>query len=512
MTPTAFGKSTSHGRIVPLLIAALLVVLAVGGGWYAWAQRSAGGTNGAASAASGASAARGAGAAANRRFGGVNRVQPVSVAQVRRQDIHVTLNAIGNIAAANTAVVRSRVDAELKALHFKEGQAVRAGQLLAELDPQPFRIALAQAQGQLARDQAQLANARLDLERFRDLLAKDAIARQQVDTQAALVRQLQGTAQSDQAAVDSARLQLSYTRITAPISGLAGLKQADLGNTVHASDANGLLSIAQVQPVNVVFAVPEAQLPTIARRLKAGAALPVEAWDRDQKTRLAEGRVASTDNAIDPATGTIKLKASFANVDGSLFPNQFVNVRLQLDTIANSLAVPGAALLRGAQGAFVYVVGDDKSVAMRPVRPGASDGDWVGVEGELQAGETVVVDGADRLREGAKVEVVLPPARGASGSSGRPESPLAQASAAQHAASAAACMAAASPASAAMPSGALTPAAASAPAGEHPAWFDHLPPEVQRKLMAMSPDERRAWVRQKQEERAARQREAAPAN
>ena len=513
MTRTASGKFVSHGRILGLLLASLLVVLAIGGAWYLWLQRSAGVAPAAPGAASGAGAAGArAGAAPNRRFGGVDRVQPVSVAQVRRQDIRVTLTAIGNIVAANTAVVRSRVDAELKALHFKEGQAVRAGQLLAELDPQPFRIALAQAEGQAARDQAQLANARLDLERFRDLLAKDAIARQQVDTQAALVRQLQGTVQADQAAVDSARLQLSYTRITAPISGLAGLKQADLGNTVHASDANGLLSIAQVQPVNVVFAVPEAQLPTIVRRLKAGVALPVEAWDRDQKTRLAEGRVASTDNAIDPATGTIKLKASFDNLDGGLFPNQFVNVRLQLDTIANSLAVPAAAVLRGAQGAFVYVVGADRSVTMRPVRPGPSDGDWLGVEGELQPGDTVVVDGADRLREGAKVEVVRPPARGASASGGLPEAPLAQASGARHVAGGAARAAAAAPASAAVPSAALTPAAAVAPASERPGWFDRLPPEVQRKLLAMSPDERRAWVRRRQEERPARQPEAAPAN
>jgi multidrug efflux system membrane fusion protein len=478
MTRTSHDKTASPGRIGPLLIALLLLALVAAVGWYAWTRSAASRAGTATANAASAPAARGAGAA-GRRFGGVNRVQPVSVGQVQRRDIHVMLNAIGNIAAANTAVVRSRVDAELMALHFKEGQFVRAGQLLAELDARPFRIALEQAQGQLARDQAQLANAKVDLERFRDLLAKDAIARQQVDTQAALVRQLQGTLQSDQAAVDNARLQLSYTRITAPISGLAGLKQADLGNTVHAGDANGLLSIAQVQPVSVVFAVPEAQLPAIARRMKAGEALPVTAWDRDQKARLAEGRVASTDNAIDPATGTIKLKAAFDNVDGSLFPNQFVNVRLQLDTLHGALAVPGAALLRGAQGAFVYVVRDDKSVSMRRVVPGASDGDWVAVEGELQPGETVVIDGADRLREGAKVEVVVsPPARAASA-----------------------------------PTPAVLPlAAASAPAAERPAWFDRLPPEVQQKLAAMSPEERRAWVRQKQQERAARQREAAPAN
>ncbi|HSN31588.1 MAG TPA: MdtA/MuxA family multidrug efflux RND transporter periplasmic adaptor subunit, partial [Ideonella sp.] len=426
-----------------------------------------------------------------RRFGGVNRVQPVSVVAVRRMDIRVTAQAIGNIAAANTAVVRSRVDAELEALHFKEGQPVRAGPLLAELDARPFRIALEQAQGQLARDQAQLANARVDLQRFQELLAKDAIAGQQVDTQSAQVRQLEGTVQSDRAAVDNAKLQLSYTRVTAPISGVASLKQADLGNIVHASDANGLLSIAQVQPVAVVFAVPEAQLPTIARRMKSGDALPVEAWDRDEKSRLAEGRVASVDNAIDPATGTIKLKALFANEDSRLFPNQFVNVRLQLDTIAHTLAVPGAAVQRGSAGAFVYAVNDDRSVTVRRVQPGAEDGGWVAVQGELREGENVVTDGADRLRDGAMVEVIQSPASTASD-----------------------VMASAPAASRARRSSALAAsvAAAGASSAERPAWFDRLPPEVQRQMAQMSPDERRAWMRQRQHERAARSREGTNAN
>ena len=334
MNPAAAPAGPSRRGRAAWVALALVVVAALG--WFAWSRLPHGAQTDA--SAAGAPAARGAA----RRFGAADRVQPVSVATVRRMDIRVRADAIGTITAANTAVVRARVDAELTALHFREGQPVRAGQLLAELDARPFRIALEQAQGQLARDQAQLANARVDLQRFQDLLAKDAIARQQVDTQAALVRQLDGTLQADRAAVDNARLQLSYTRITAPISGLAGLKQVDLGNTVHASDANGLLSIAQVQPAAVVFAVPEAELPTIAARMKAGEALPVEAWDRDGKRRLAEGRVASVDNAIDPATGTIKLKASFGNEDGSLFPNQFVNVRLQLDTVANALAVPAS--------------------------------------------------------------------------------------------------------------------------------------------------------------------------
>ena len=400
------------------------------------------------------------GAAAARRFGGMNRVQPVTVALVRKQDVKVVLNGIGNISALNTAVVRTRVDGELKAIRFKEGQMVRAGALLAEVDARSYEIALAQVRSQFAKNQATLKNAQLDLVRYKDLLAKDSIARQQVDTQEALVQQLAATLQSDQAQVDNAQLQLSYTKITAPISGRLGLKQADLGNTVRASDANGLVTITQTQPISVVFAMPEANLPQITRRLRgmeraegrpapgpsAGAAaagqpapkmaarpaaksvaapapsnanansktpepLMVEAWDRELRNLLATGRVSTTDNVIDPVTGTIKLKAEFANADGSLFPNQFVNVKLQINTLEGALAVPSAAVQRGAIGTFVYVVKPDNAVTMRRVRTGATEGDLVSVTGELEAGERVVTDGADRLREGAKVEVITPPAR-----------------------------------------------------------------------------------------------------
>lgn len=335
----------------------------------------------------------------------------MSLAEVRRQDIRITVAAIGTIAAANTALVKPKIEGELKAIHFQEGQWVKAGDLLAEIDARPFQIALAQAQGQLTRDQAQLQNARLDLERFRELLGKDGIAKQQVDTQDALVRQLQGTVQANQAAVDNAQLQLSYTRITAPISGRVGLKQVDLGNVVRPSDIQGLVSISQTQPVNVVFAVPDGNIPLIAGKLKAGAPLGVEAWDRDFKLKLADGKVGSTDNAIDASTGTIKLKALFANADGGLFPNQSVNVRLQLGTDEGTLAVPGAAVQRGAQGAYVYVLKPDTTVALRTVQTGALDGDWIGVRGNLKAGERVVVDGAERLRDGSSVAIVEASAR-----------------------------------------------------------------------------------------------------
>jgi multidrug efflux system membrane fusion protein len=330
------------------------------------------------------------------------------VAGVRRQDIRITLQAIGTVGAANTAVVRAKIEGELKAIHFKEGQQVRAGALLAELDNRAQQIALAQTEGQLARDQAQLANARLDLARFKDLLAKDGIARQQVDTQEALVRQLQGTVQTDQALVENARLQLSYTRITAPIAGRIGLKLADLGNVVRPSDASGLLSIAQVQPASVVFAVPDQHLPRISEALHKGRPLKVEAWDRDQKRLLATGQVTSTDNAIDAATSTIKLKAVFPNADLGLYPNQFVNVRLQLGSLDGVLAVPAAALMRNADGQYVYLVGEDRSVSMRPVRIEATDGDWVGIQADLQPGDQVVTDGVDRLRDGARVDIIQP--------------------------------------------------------------------------------------------------------
>jgi multidrug efflux system membrane fusion protein len=351
------------------------------------------------------------------------------------------------------------------------------------------------------------------------------------------VRQLQGTVLSDQAQVDNAKLQLSYTRVTAPISGLAGLKQADLGNVVRASDTNGIVSITQTQPVNVVFAVPDTQLPKITKQLKAGEILRVEAWDRDQKMKLADGKVASTDNSIDTTTGTIKLKALFANTDGGLFPNQFVNVRLQMDTLTDATAVPSAAVLRGTQGNYVYVVNEDKTVSIRRVRAGAVDGDWMSVQGEVKVGDVVVTDGTDRLREGASVEVVIPPApsTGTGGNRGgrnRPGSdgaaPGAPAGVAPAAAptptggQSAATPSGASPApatqsksgvvSGGVPAAAVAPASGASPAapaaaGDRPAWMDRLPPDVQEKLKAMTPEERAAWIAKRREERAKRQAE-----
>ncbi|WP_236748521.1 efflux RND transporter periplasmic adaptor subunit [Acidovorax carolinensis] len=348
---------------------------------------------------------RGRNSAGHARAGAFQRrrqVQPVSVGLVRRQDVRVMVQAIGTMNARATAVVRAKVSGELTALHFKEGQQVKAGQLLAEIDARSYQAALSQVQGNLQRDQALLKNAQLDLQRYKDLLAQDSIATQQVDTQAALVRQLEGTVAAGQAQVDAARLQLGYTRITAPIAGRLGLRQADRGNVVGPADGNGIVTINLVQPIDAAFSVPEAYLAQISQRLADGAELPVELWDREQKHRLARGRLGALDNAIDPTTGTIKVKAAFANEDGGLFPNQFVNVRLQLNRLPNALTVPGTAV----QNNYVYLVQPDGTVTQRRIRVGAADGDRVSVEGDLKDGDQVVTDGLDRLREGAKVAVI----------------------------------------------------------------------------------------------------------
>lgn len=444
----ASGAHLQSGKILPWAIAALLVV-AIGSALWVWKSKIPDGTA--------ATAAHSPGAA-GRKFVGGNRPQPVSVATVRRQDIRVTVNAIGTITASNTALVRAQVGGVLQSLAFSEGEQVKVGQLLARIDARAFEASLAQAEGTLARDRAQLENARLDLLRYRDLLAKDAIARQQLDTQEALVRQLEGTLKADRAAVETARLQLSYTRVTAPIAGRVGLKQADLGNVVQPNDAGGIVTITQTRPIALMFALPAQHLPTLSARLHAKQSLLVEAWDRAGSTRLAAGEVTTVDNAIDTGTDTIKVKALFPNDDDGLYPNQSVSVRLQLDTLAAVLAVPQAAVLRGAQGFYVYVVATDKSVSTRLVKPGTADDGWISIEGSLQPGDQVVIDGVDRLREGATVEVVTPDAKDA-----------------------------------------VDPAEVPAASGERSKWMDRLPPEVAEKVSKMSPEERRTWLQKRRE-------------
>lgn len=346
-----------------------------------------------------------------RGAGGDGRPLPVQAAVIKSGDIDVFINALGTVGARNTATVKARVDGQLVRIAFREGQSVREGETLAEIDPRPFQVQLDQANGQLARDQALLANAQLDVERYRGLLAKDSIAKQQVDAQEALVRQYEGVVQTDRAQVENAQLQLGFTRITAPISGRLGLRQIDVGNMIHGSDANGLVVLTQTQPINAVFAIPADNISAVLTRLRGGDVLVADALDRAGKTQLATGKLLTVDNQIDVATGTVKLKAEFANADDKLFPNQFVNVRLHLETRHDAVLAPVAAILRGTQGTFVYVVGPDQAVAIRPVTLGPVSGDLVAIEKGLAAGEQVVTDGTDKLREGAKVQVTTPGAR-----------------------------------------------------------------------------------------------------
>ena len=504
----------ANGRIWIWTLAAVLGLVALGGLW--WQSHAQGtGAGNAASPTAGVSApganAPGGPGASVRRFGGGSGVQPVSVRSARLQDIRVMVNAIGSLAASNTAVVRPQVSGVLQSIQFQEGQQVKSGQLLAQIDPRAFAATAAQAEGALARDSAQLDNARLDLARYKDLLDKDAAPKQQLDTQAALVRQLEGSVKVDQGALAGAQLQLSYTKVLAPISGRVGLKQADLGNVVQPSDANGLVSIAQTRPIALVFAIPAAQVPLLQARLAAKQALPVQAWDKSGTQQLATGHVSTIDNAIDASTDTIKVKAVFPNTDDALFPNQSVGVRLQLDTLQHALSVPQAAVLRGSQGFYVYVVEADNTVSTRVVKPGVVDGDWTAVEGAVQAGEKVVVDGVDRLRNGAKVEVIAPSGRPGggknagvgmgAGAADRADTALAKAAAgAAPTANGADHKHAPNPGKevpsndAAASAGNASGVAAPDAGGDRHAFFQSLSPDERDKLRAMDPDARRAWI------------------
>jgi multidrug efflux system membrane fusion protein len=310
---------------------------------------------------------------------GMGGPTPVVAVPARQGRINVYLEGLGTVTPLATVTVRSRVEGQLMRVHFQEGEIVQRGQLLAEIDPRPFEVMLKQAEGQLARDQALLANARIDVERYRTLLAQDSIAKQQVDAQEALVRQYEGTVKADQSQVDQARLQLTYARITAPLTGRVGLRLVDAGNIVRAGDANGLVVITQLAPIGVLFTVPQDELPALMKRVQTDERLPVEAWDREQKNRLAQGSLVAIDNQVDVATGTVKLKARFRNEDGTLFPNQFVNVRLKLETLEDQTVIQQSAVQRGGRGLFVYLVKEDMTVTERPVVLGPSDGPRVSV-------------------------------------------------------------------------------------------------------------------------------------
>ena len=361
-------------------------------------------------------------AAAARGGKSASRGIPVAVVPARVGDLGVYVNGLGTVTALNTVTIHSRVDGQLIDVAFREGQIVHAGDVLAQIDPRPFRVQLTQAEGQKAKDEAALENARLDLKRYEVLAAQDAAPRQQRDTQLATVHQDEATVQSDQGQVDSAKLNLTYSRITAPITGRVGLRLVDPGNIVHASDANGLLVITQLQPIAVVFTIPADQVPAVLARTRAGNRLEVDAYDRDMKTRLAVGTLGAVDNQVDTATGTVRLKAEFPNRDDALFANQFVNARLLVNTLRKTILVPAAAIQRSPQTTFAWVVKPDSTVEMRPVEIVWSEGDETALARGVAEGEPLVVEGLDKLQPGTKVTVAQPGAKAPAGRDGEASS------------------------------------------------------------------------------------------
>ena len=343
---------------------------------------------------------------------------PVAVAKAETRDMPVYLTGLGSVEAFNTVVIKSRIDGQLVQVPIKEGQQVRKGDLLAVIDPRPYEVQLAQMVANLNKDQATLNDANTNLARFEALYKEGVIARQQLDTQASLVGSLKGAIGSDQAQIDAVKLNLIYTRITSPVSGRVGLRQVDVGNMVHAGDANGLLVVTQLQPIAATFTLPEDNLTTVSQHMHA-ATLTVDAYSRDDQTKIASGTLLTIDNQIDPATGTGKLKAVFPNLDESLWPNQFVNIHLLLEVHKDVTVIPSVAIQRGPQGAYVFVVKPDKTVDMRTVTPGLSVGNSTAIDSGLLPGETVVTDGQDKLQAGGKIEIRSGPGA-TTGGSGNP--------------------------------------------------------------------------------------------
>ncbi|GGF61094.1 transport system membrane protein [Azorhizobium oxalatiphilum] len=344
---------------------------------------------------------------------------PVATATAQTGALPVTLTALGTVTPLTTVTVRTQISGRLTNIYFKEGQEVKAGDPLAQVDPRPYEAALKQAQGQLARDQAQLRNAQLDLARSQTLVARNAASQQTVDTQTALVQQYQGTVEMDEAQVRTAELNLEYCHIVAPVSGRLGIRLVDVGNYVQGGDATGLVVITQMKPITVVFSLPEDVVPAVMRRLNSGTELAVSVYDRNRRAKIATGKLVTVDNQVDVTTGTVKLKAEFPNEDGSLFPNQFVNVDLLVNTLENIVVIPTAAVQRGVPGTYVYLVGADNAVSVRKVTLGPSANDKVAISEGLKPGDKVVVDGADRLREGSKI--TEPDAPGAQAAPARPQ-------------------------------------------------------------------------------------------
>lgn len=388
-------KGTGFSRWLMPLVVVIAVVAAL---WYWHAQKP--------DAAAGQQATDQPRKAGGGRAGMRAPLAPVQAATAVREAVPRYLSGLGTVKAANTVTVRSRVDGQLMALHFQEGQQVKAGDLLAEIDPSQFKVALAQAEGQLAKDKATLANARRDLARYQQLSKTNLVSRQELDAQQALVNETLGTIKADEAAVASAQLQLNWSRITAPTEGRVGLKQVDIGNQISSGDTAGIVVLTQTHPIDVLFTLPESDIATILQAQKAGKTLTVEAWDRTNKQKLSSGILLSLDNQIDVTTGTIKLKARFDNQDDALFPNQFVNARMLVDTQQDAIVIPAAALQMGNDGHFVWVLNGDNQVSKHTVTTGIQDSEKVVIAAGLSAGDRVVTDGIDRLTEGAKVEVV----------------------------------------------------------------------------------------------------------
>jgi membrane fusion protein, multidrug efflux system len=348
---------------------------------------------------------------------------PVGTAAVEKGDMPVTLSGLGTVTPLAMVTIRTQINGQLIEVAFKEGQMVNKGDFLAQIDPRPYQVALEQAQGQLAKDQALLKNSELDLTRYRTLVAQNSVARQTADTQVALVQQNRGTVQADQAQVDTQKLNLTYCRIVAPVGGRVGLRQVDPGNYVQTSDPNGIVVITQLQPISVIFTLPEDSLQAVLRSMRGGARLAATAFDRSGANRLGTGHLDTLDNQIDTSTGTVKLRAIFDNPDQTLFPNQFVNIQLLVDTLRGADLVPNSAVQRGAPGTFVYVVKPDETVAAQPVTLGPGDDKRIVVTKGIEPGQLVVTDGADRLKDGAKVRVAQNAAAGAAppeGAAGTP--------------------------------------------------------------------------------------------
>jgi membrane fusion protein, multidrug efflux system len=346
--------------------------------------------------------------------GAAAMVVSVAVAKASTMDLPVYLSGLGSVEAFNTVVVKTRIDGQLVQINFKEGQEVQKGELLAVIDPRPYQVALSQAEAMLYKDQSALKDAKLNMDRFAGLVKDGVIPQAQYDTQVSLVGQLEGSVRADQANVDNQKLNIAYTQITAPVGGRVGLRQVDIGNMIHAADANGLVVITQLQPIAVIFTLPEDNLPTVQQHMKKGK-LEVQAYSRDDQTKLATGSLLTIDNQIDPTTGTGKLKAIFDNHERVLWPNQFVNARLLLEVRKNNTVVPAAAIQRGPQGTYVFTVKPDKTAEMRPVTVAFNQGNYTAVTQGIKPGDPVVIDGADKLQPGSAVDV-----RGGDGGSGGP--------------------------------------------------------------------------------------------